>query len=62
MDLMAQLLSWVNSLAEAESDLKEPLASKAGKVDSGYFVGTLAGPLIFSIYPSLFQFHHLPRK
>lgn len=42
---MAQLLSWVNSLAEAEGGLKGPVPSKAGKVGSGHLVGALTGRL-----------------
>lgn len=34
-----RLLLWVNSVAGAKGLFKGPLASKAGKVDSGYFVG-----------------------
>lgn len=40
-----RLLSWVNSVAGAKGLFKGPLASKAGKVDSGYFVGALTGRL-----------------
>lgn len=35
----AQWLSWVNGLAGAQGVLKGLVASKTGKVDSGYFVG-----------------------
>lgn len=47
--LMAQPLSWVNSLAEAKGGLKGPVLSKAGKVDAGppkvrALTGTGSGP------------------
>lgn len=40
-----QLLTWVNSVARAKGSFKGPLTIKAGKVDSGYFMGALTGRL-----------------